>query len=75
MNDFLSRVRVHWHAVVASFVAAAPVLLQQLQVIDLRPLLSQYLGDDWAALLIALLPFYIAFLKPMLHIEDKETDE
>jgi hypothetical protein len=68
MANILSRVRVSWHALVAALVMALPILLQQLQVVDLKPLLAHYLGDDWATLLVALMPFYIALLKPMISV-------
>jgi hypothetical protein len=72
MTNLLSRVRISWHAFLAALLTALPILLQQLQVVDLKPLLSHYLGDDWAAVLVALMPFYIALLKPMVSVEPHE---
>lgn len=72
MTDFLKRLRVHWHAVAVTLIGTLPVLLDQLQYIDLKPILSHFVGDDWAGLLIGLLPLYIAFLRPMIHVAESE---
>jgi hypothetical protein len=75
MTKLLSRISISWHAFIAAVLTALPILLQQLQVIDLKPLLSHYLGDDWAAVLVALMPFYIALLKPMISVEPHDAEE
>lgn len=75
MKDFLARIRVSWHALLAAFTMALPILLQQLQVIDLKPLLSHYLGDDWATIIVALMPFYIAMLRPMISMDPPASDK
>jgi hypothetical protein len=69
-RDVARRVRVRWHAVIAAFSVAAPVLLQQLQVIDFKSVLQHYMSPEIAGVLVGLLPFYIAMLKPMIHFED-----
>jgi hypothetical protein len=70
IQAFLARVRLRWHALMVALVGALPVLLDQLQVIDLKPILHKFgLSDEVAALLIGLMPFYLAFIKPMLTVE------
>ncbi len=72
VREFRARVRIRWHAFIAALTCATPVLLQQLQVIDLKPLLTQYMSAELAAVVIGLLPFYIALLQPMIHFEDRK---
>ncbi|MDB5603480.1 MAG: hypothetical protein JWP25_380 [Bradyrhizobium sp.] len=72
IRDLRERVRIRWHALIAAFSVALPVLLEQLQVIDLKPLLLHYMSPEVAAIMIALVPFYIALLKPMIHFEDRK---
>ena len=48
------------------------MLLDQLQVIDLKPLLGRYMSAEVVALVVGLMPFYIALLKPMIHFEDRK---
>lgn len=69
MTDLIARVRIHWHALIVALLTALPLLLDQLQVIDLKPLLSHYIGEDWAALLVGLMPFYIAFLRQLVTVD------
>ena len=75
MADILARVKIRWHALIATFSFALPVLLQQLQVIDLKPLLTRYMSAEVAAIVVALIPFYIAMLKPMIQIEDRKDTQ
>jgi hypothetical protein len=75
IRDTLSRVKIRWHSLIAATSVATPVLLTQLQVIDLKPFLSRYMSIEVASIVVGLMPFYIALLKPMIHIEDRqETD-
>jgi hypothetical protein len=69
-----ARIRVQWHAVYAACLTALPVLLDQLGVIDLKPVLQHFLPEDTAALVVGLLPFVLAFLKPMVHLDDEEAE-
>ena len=75
MTAILARVKIRWHALIATFSFAFPVLLQQLQVIDLKPLLTRYMSAEVAAIVVALIPFYIAMLKPMIQIEDRKDTQ
>jgi hypothetical protein len=70
----LLRLRFRWHAFLAALALALPVLLDQLQVIDLKPILLHFMAPEWVALFVGLMPFYIALLKPMLHLEDHKPD-
>jgi hypothetical protein len=72
MKDFLTRIRVHWTAFAAALLTALPVLLDQLGVIDLKPILSHFLPEEYAGLIVGLLPFVLAFLKPLIVMEAKE---
>lgn len=69
MNDFISRLRVHWHAVAAALLTALPVLLDQLGVIDLKPILAHFMPLEFAELVVGLLPFVLAFLKPLIALD------
>jgi hypothetical protein len=69
IKALLARVRVSWHALVAALVTALPVLLDQLQVIDLKPLLLKYMSPEMVAVVIGLMPFYLAFIKPLITVE------
>jgi hypothetical protein len=73
IKAFLARVSVRWHALVVALLGALPVLLDQLQLIDLKPILHKFgLSDEVAALLIGLMPFYLAFIKPLISVEPKQ---
>lgn len=69
MTTFLARLRVRLGALAAALITALPVLLDQLGVIDLKPILAHVLPEEWAGLLVGLLPFVLAFLKPLVHLE------
>lgn len=70
----LTRIRVRWHALVVALCGAMPVLLDQLGVIDLKPILHHFMNDEIAALVVGLMPFYIAFLKPMFRLEEEPKE-
>jgi hypothetical protein len=69
MKAFLARLRVRWHAVAAALFTAFPVLLDQLGVINLKPILSHFMAEEWAALTVGLMPFVLAFLRPLVQLE------
>jgi hypothetical protein len=69
MKAFLARLRVRWHAVAAALLTAFPVLLDQLGVINLKPILSHFMAEEWAALTVGLMPFVLAFLRPLVQLE------
>jgi hypothetical protein len=75
MRDFRARVRFRWHAFLAALSVALPVFLDQLQVIDLKPILGRYMSAEVVALVVGLMPFYIALLKPMIHFEDRNDSK
>jgi hypothetical protein len=62
------RIEVSWHAFAAAMLTALPVLLDQLGVIDLKPILEHILPAEWAGLAVGLLPWVLAFLKPMVAV-------
>jgi hypothetical protein len=74
--EFLwARLQVRWHVVAAAFLAAAPVLLDQLGVIDLKPILSKFMDPGMAAIVVGLMPVILAFLKPMVHTDPAPVSE
>jgi hypothetical protein len=72
LTELWSRIRVHWTAFATALLTALPVLLDQLGVIDLKPILSQWLPEGYAGLIVGLLPFVLAFIKPLIIVEAKE---
>ena len=62
LKDFLKRIRVRLMPLLGALVAALPVLLDQLGVIDLKPILSRFVPADYASVVVGLLPFVLAFL-------------
>lgn len=74
LKDLLQRLRVRWHAVVAALILAAPSLLLYFEGIDLRPILAHFLPENYVEVIVSLLPFVIAFMKPMIHLEDPSDD-
>lgn len=67
-----ARVTIHWHVAAAILLAALPDILNYLGVIDLKPLLSHFMSEDKVTLIVGILPFVLAFLKPMIVVEPKE---
>jgi hypothetical protein len=57
-----------------AFVSLLPSLLYYLQGVDLRPILSQFLPENYVELIIAALPFLLLVMKPVLHMEDPKDD-
>jgi hypothetical protein len=76
ISDLWARLKIHWHAVAVAVVAAIPAVLLQLEGVDLRPILSHVLPEHYVDLIVTLLPFVLALMKPMIHLEDpKDLDE
>lgn len=75
LKDLWLRLEVHWHVIAVAFVTAVPVLMDQLGYIDLQPILEHFLSPEWASLIVGLLPFALAFLKPMIHFPVEEDHE
>jgi hypothetical protein len=74
LSDIWSRLKIHWHAAAVAFVSLLPSLLYYLQGVDLRPILSQFLPENYVELIIAALPFLLLVMKPVLHMEDPKDD-
>jgi hypothetical protein len=69
LKNLWARITVHWHVVLAALIAAAPSILDWLGVIDLHPILVRLgVSDSLATLIVNVLPFVLAFLKPMLVV-------
>jgi hypothetical protein len=75
LKDIVRRIEVHWHALALTVVAMLPVLLEQLDGIDLHPILSHIIPANDVDLVIALLPFLLAVMRPMIRMSDKEDDD
>ena len=76
LKDLWARLTVHWHVALAALIAALPSILDWLGVVDLRPILVHLcVPDNVAALIVNVLPFVLAFLKPMLIVEPASEDE
>lgn len=73
LNSIWQRLVIHWHAVAVATIAMIPVLLEQLDGVDLTPLLSYILPAQYVPLVVALLPFVLVIMKPMIRLED-DTD-
>lgn len=74
LSDIWARLKIHWHAVAVTVIAAAPAVLMQLEGIDLRPILAHVLPENYVDIIVALLPFALAIMKPMVHLEDPADD-
>jgi hypothetical protein len=74
LSDIWARLKIHWHAVAVAFVAILPTLLYQLEGIDLRPILSQFLPANYVEIIIAALPFVLLVMKPLVHLTEPEDD-
>lgn len=74
LKDLWARVRVRWHAVAIALVAALPTIFLYLEGIDLRPILAHVLPENYVDIIVALLPFVLALMKPMVHLEDPADD-
>ena len=72
IKAFWARVVIHWNVVLAALVAALPSLLDQLGVIDLKPILGHVMPQDFANLVVGLMPFILAFLRPLVALTPKE---
>ncbi|MBW7970961.1 hypothetical protein [Bradyrhizobium sp. BR 10289] len=70
LKDLWARLKVRWHIVALAFLTALPELLDWLGMVDLKPLLSHFLPDGAATLIVSLLPFVLVFTKSMVHVED-----
>lgn len=66
------RLTVRWHVIALALLAAAPEILNYLGVVDLKPLLSQILPENYVGLVVGVLPFILMFLKSAVQMEAKE---
>ena len=65
---------MRWHVVVAVALAALPEALNYLGVVDLKPILAQFLPEHTTTLIAGLLPFVLAFLKPLVIVSAKDPE-
>lgn len=74
LKNFLGRIRVGVAPLLTALVAAMPVLLDQLGVLDLKPILSRFMDPDYASLVIWFMPFVLAFLRPLVSLAEKKVE-
>lgn len=67
-TDLWHRIEVHWHAVVLALIAATPSILDWLGVVDLKPILAHFMPEHVADFIVAILPFVLAFVRPMIVV-------
>lgn len=73
LSDIWARLRVHWHALAVALIAALPILIEQLDGVDLKPFLSHIIPADYVDLVVALLPFVLAVMRPLVHLEEPDA--
>jgi hypothetical protein len=67
MKDFLAKLEVCGHALLAATLSALVLGLDQLGGIDLKPYLAKVgIPPELTGFIIMSLPIYVAFLKPLL---------
>ena len=69
-----ARVTVHWSVVAAAFVAALPAILDYLGIVDLKPLLLPFMSEAKANFIVGILPFLLAFLRPLVALAPKDDE-
>jgi hypothetical protein len=75
LKSFWARLTVHWHVLLAALIAALPSFLDWLGVVDLKPILTQLgTSEDAAKLIVNLLPFVLAFVRPLIAVEPKAAE-
>ncbi len=79
MTDYLkglwARLLIRWHVLSLALLAAAPEILNYLGVIDLKPILSQFLPDNSVDLVVGIMPFVLMFVKSVVAVEPPSEDE
>lgn len=76
MTKFFSRLEMELHVVGVAFAVALPVLLDRLGYVDFSPLLHRFgVPDDITSLVVAMLPFVLAFLKPIVKASSADEME
>lgn len=75
-KDLWARLQVHWRAVAVALIAALPSILDWLGVVDLKPLLMQVgVKEGIANFVVGVMPFVLAFLRPMIALAPADTAE
>lgn len=74
LNGLWARVTVHWSVAATAIVAALPSILDYLGVMDLKPILMHLVSEETAKLIIGVLPFVLAFLRPLVAVAPKEDE-
>ena len=75
LSGLWGRITVHWHVIAVAFVAALPQLLDWLGVIDVKPILVHFLPEHLADFIVAILPFALAVLRPMIVVSPPAPEE
>ena len=69
-----ARVQVRWHILALALLASLPEILDYLGVVNLRPILSQVLPENYVAFIVGTLPFVLALVKPLVALEPKDPE-
>lgn len=75
LKSLWARVRVRWYVLLAALAAAAPDILNYMGLIDLRPILSQFLPDNYVSMIVGILPFALVFLKSAVSVEPASEED
>jgi len=75
LKSLWARLRVRWYVLLAALAAAAPDILNYMGLIDLRPILSQFLPDNYVSMIVGILPFALVFLKSAVSVEPASEED
>lgn len=74
IKSFFARLRVSLLALAVATVAALPSALDYLAGVDLRTLLTPFVGEATAGFIVSAMPFIILFTRPLVHLIDTEAE-
>lgn len=75
LKSLWARLRVRWYVLLAALAAAAPDILNYMGLIDLRPILSQFIPDNYVSMIVGILPFALVFLKSAVSVEPASEED
>lgn len=74
IKSFFKRLRVSLMALAVAAIAALPAALDYIAGVDLRPLLTPFLGETAANFIVGAMPFILLLVKPLVHMIDAEDE-
>jgi hypothetical protein len=75
IKGFFKRLRVSLVALAVAAIAALPAALDYLAGVDLRPILTPFVGETTANFIVGAMPFVLLLVKPLVHMIDVEDPE